>query len=92
VAGVPRPFQTTGRPNHFQKLLRQVCWKKWVVYSKRPFASPDAVLAYLSRYIHRVGITNCRLLALEAAAQTVIPGALLTILRITSWKSAKAPS
>ena len=42
-----------------------------MVYAKRPFAGPDAVLAYLSRYTHRVGITNRRLLALDPAAQTV---------------------
>ena len=35
---------------------------EWVVYAKRPFAGPDAVLAYLSRYTHRVAISNSRLL------------------------------
>ena len=38
---------------------------EWVVYAKRPFAGPDAVLAYLSRYTHRVAISNSRLLALD---------------------------
>jgi hypothetical protein len=37
------------------KPLRQI---EWVVYAKRPFAGPDAVLAYLSRYTHRVAIAN----------------------------------
>jgi hypothetical protein len=36
-----------------------------VVYAKRPFAGPEAVLAYLSRYTHRVAISNTRLLALD---------------------------
>jgi len=36
---------------------------EWVVYAKRPFAGPEAVLAYLSRYTHRVAISNSRLLA-----------------------------
>jgi hypothetical protein len=36
-----------------------------VVYAKRPFAGPAAVLAYLSRYTHRVAISNSRLLALD---------------------------
>jgi hypothetical protein len=36
----------------------------WVVYAKRPFAGPEAVLAYLARYTHRVAIANSRLLAL----------------------------
>jgi Putative transposase len=38
---------------------------EWVVYAKRPFAGPAAVLAYLSRYTHRVAISNSRLLALN---------------------------
>jgi hypothetical protein len=36
-----------------------------VVYAKRPFAGPQAVLAYLSRYTHRVAISNSRLVALD---------------------------
>ncbi len=35
----------------------------WVVYAKRPFAGPKAVLAYLSRYTHRVAISNRRLVS-----------------------------
>ena len=42
--------------------LRQI---DWVVYAKRPFAGPDAVLAYLSRYTHRVAIANSRLIAMD---------------------------
>jgi hypothetical protein len=38
---------------------------EWVVYAKRPFAGPEAVLAYLSRYTHRVAISNSRLLAMD---------------------------
>ncbi len=38
---------------------------EWVVYAKRPFAGPQAVLAYLSRYTHRVAISNSRLLAID---------------------------
>mgnify|MGYP001258039269 FL=1 len=38
---------------------------EWVVYAKRPFAGPAAVLAYLSRYTHRVAISNRRLVALD---------------------------
>ena len=41
-----------------------------VVYAKRPFAGPEAVLAYLSRYTHRVAISNSRLLALDEAGVT----------------------
>jgi len=35
---------------------------EWVVYAKRPFAGPEAVLAYLARYTHRVAISNSRLI------------------------------
>ncbi len=38
---------------------------EWVVYAKRPFAGPEAVLAYLSPYTHRVAIANSRLLPLD---------------------------
>ncbi len=38
---------------------------EWVVFAKRPFAGPQAVLAYLSRYTHRVAISNSRLLAMD---------------------------
>ena len=38
---------------------------EWVVYAKRPFAGPKAVLAYLARYTHRVAISNSRLMALD---------------------------
>jgi predicted Zn-ribbon and HTH transcriptional regulator len=36
---------------------------EWVVYAKQPFGGPEAVLAYLSRYTHRVAIANSRLIA-----------------------------
>ena len=47
-------------------------WRKteWVVYAKRPFAGPEAVLAYLSRYTHRIAIANSRLVALDGNAVT----------------------
>lgn len=51
----------------FLKPLRQV---EWVVYAKRPFAGPEAVLAYLSRYTHRVAISNRRLIACDAQTVT----------------------
>ena len=43
---------------------------EWVVYAKRPFAGPNAVLAYLSRYTHRVAISNSRLLTLDERGVT----------------------
>ena len=43
---------------------------EWIVYAKRPFAGPQAVLAYLSRYTHRVAISNSRLLAMDERGVT----------------------
>ncbi|GER20784.1 hypothetical protein VCH24_58260 [Variovorax boronicumulans] len=43
---------------------------EWVVYAKRPFAGPEAVLAYLSRYTHRVAISNSRLVAMDEQGVT----------------------
>ncbi len=46
----------------FLRRLSPVRKKRWVVYAKPPFAGPEAVLAYLSRYTHRVAISSSRLL------------------------------
>ena len=37
--------------------------KRWHVYAKRPFGGPEAVLAYLARYTHRIAISSSRLIA-----------------------------
>jgi len=44
--------------------------KKWFVYARPPFAGPEAVLAYLARYTHRVAISNSRLIALDGRGVT----------------------
>ena len=54
----------------FLRHLSPVRKKRWVVYAKPPFAGPEAVLAYLSRYTHRVAISNSRLLAFDGASVT----------------------
>jgi hypothetical protein len=51
----------------FDAALAPVRRSAWVVYAKRPFAGPQAVLAYLARYTHRVAISNSRLIALDEA-------------------------
>jgi DNA-directed RNA polymerase subunit RPC12/RpoP len=58
-------------PVAFEAWLGKLCHRKWVVYSKRPFAGPKAVLAYLCRYTHRVAITNSRLEELDLQNGTV---------------------
>src|SRR5208337_715409 len=44
--------------------------KRWVVYAKPPFAGPEAVLAYLACYTHRIAISNRRLIAFDEAGVT----------------------
>ena len=56
--------------NAFDAALAPLRRCEWVVYAKRPFAGPKAVLAYLSRYTHRVAISNSRLIALDEAGVT----------------------
>ena len=50
----------------FKKFLAPLRRIKWVVYCKEPFAGPQQVLGYLSRYTHRVAISNRRLVAADA--------------------------
>jgi Putative transposase/Transposase zinc-binding domain len=54
----------------FDAALAPLRRSEWVVYAKRPFAGPQAVLAYLARYTHRVAISNSRLIALDKAGVT----------------------
>jgi hypothetical protein len=54
----------------FLSHLKPVRSKRWVVYAKPPFAGPQAVLAYLSRYTHRVAISNRRLIAFDETGVT----------------------
>jgi Putative transposase/Transposase zinc-binding domain len=58
-------LERLAEPNAFLVLLAPLQRAEWVVYAKRPFAGPRQVLAYLSRYTHRVAISNRRLLALN---------------------------
>jgi hypothetical protein len=54
----------------FAAFLGSLRKTRWFVYAKRPFAGPKAVLAYLSRYTHRVAISNRRLIALDERSVT----------------------
>jgi hypothetical protein len=54
----------------FTASLRPLRRTEWVVYSKRPFGGPEAVLAYLSRYTHRVAICNSRLIGITKTSVT----------------------
>lgn len=54
----------------FLRHLAPVRRKRWVVYAKAPFAGPEAVLSYLSRYTHRVAISNSRLITFDQTSVT----------------------
>ena len=54
--------------DQFAAFLAPLKRSEWVVYAKRPFGGPEAVLAYLSRYTHRVAISNRRLVAADASS------------------------
>src|SRR6476619_5060408 len=49
----------------FERRLKPLRNSKWVVYCKRPFAGPRQVLRYLSRYTHRVAISNRRIISAD---------------------------
>ncbi len=53
-------------PSAFAAWLAPLRKIEWVVYAKPPFGGPEAVLAYLSRYTHRVAISNTRLVSADA--------------------------
>jgi hypothetical protein len=57
-------------PAVFKARLAALRKVKWVVYIKRPFGGPEAVLAYLSRYTHRIAIANSRLVAFDGERVT----------------------
>jgi Putative transposase/Transposase zinc-binding domain len=63
-------LQAVATPAKFATLLRAAAQPEWVVYAKRPFAGPAQVLAYLSRYTHRVALSPRRLLATDGASVT----------------------
>ena len=51
----------------FKRFIAPLRHINWVVYCKAPFAGPEQVLRYLSRYTHRVAISNRRLVAVDEA-------------------------
>jgi hypothetical protein len=54
----------------FAAHLAPLARKNWFVYAKPPFAGPEAVLAYLARYTHRVAISNSRMIGLDERGVT----------------------
>jgi hypothetical protein len=62
--------QSLVQADAFSRWIKPLRKIDWVVYAKPPFAGPEAVLAYLSRYTHRVAISNRRLLAFNEQSVT----------------------
>jgi predicted RNA-binding Zn-ribbon protein involved in translation (DUF1610 family) len=67
-------------PQAFATYLAPLRKTNWVVYAKKPFGGPEAVLAYLSRYTHRIAISNSRLISADAETVTF------------RWKDYRAPN
>lgn len=63
-------LQALENSKKFDKWLLPSRQQDWVVYAKRPFAGPKAVLSYLSRYTHRVAIANSRLISMDEQGVT----------------------
>ncbi len=61
-AGTFDGFDEFDDPEGFDRLMRRLAAKGWVVHAKKPFGQVDHVLGYLGRYTHRVAIANSRLL------------------------------
>jgi hypothetical protein len=65
-------IQHLADPPSFGALVKGLYRKKWVVYSKQPFAGPEQVFAYLSRYTHKVAISNHRLVRMIDGSVTFL--------------------
>jgi hypothetical protein len=50
---------------NFNLLLKRLRKKPWYVYAKKPFGSPQHLLKYLARYVHRVALSNDRILSVD---------------------------
>lgn len=61
---IPPSLEYLKNPGCFQDFLNSVWNENWVVYTKQPFAGPKQVIEYLGRYVHRVAISNSRLVSI----------------------------
>jgi hypothetical protein len=64
------PYAELADKAAFKSYLEPLYHTHWHVYAKRPFAEPEAVLAYLARYTHRVAISNKRLVGIDEKGVT----------------------
>ena len=64
------PLSHLAERRAFSRLIRQARKTPWVVYAKPPFNGPEAVIRYLSRYTHRIAISDARILAFDGEIVT----------------------
>ena len=69
---IPEKLSHLNNPQDFERLISRSAKSNWVVYAKRPFASPQVVVKYLASYTHRVGISNSRLSSVTDTAVTFL--------------------
>jgi hypothetical protein len=65
-------LQHLQKSHAFQRLIRNLYRKEWVVYCKRPFGGPEQVLKYLGLYTHKVAISNHRLVEINNGMVTFL--------------------
>jgi hypothetical protein len=59
------PLDPADRAAARQTRLKELTRHDWVVYAKTPLAGPEVVLDYLSRYTHRVAVSNERIVGID---------------------------
>jgi hypothetical protein len=64
------PASALADPARFARVRDKLYRSRWVVYAKPPFGGPEQVFRYLGRYTHRVGLSNRRLVSLDARGVT----------------------
>jgi hypothetical protein len=64
--------QNLAHPQAFDSFVKGLYRKKWNLHAKQPFAGPEHVFAYLSRYTHKVAISNHRLLRMIEGSVTFL--------------------
>jgi hypothetical protein len=62
---IPRSLGYLENPSQFSDYLDSIWSREWVVYAKRPFRGPEAVIEYLGRYTHKTAISNRRIVKIE---------------------------
>ena len=64
-AGLFEQLDSLAEPGAFDRLMTALARTSWVVYAKKPFGSPQHLLDYLGRYVHRVALSNDRILSVH---------------------------